>query len=119
MHQDYLPSVPTLGLSTTPFAVLAPSFSLRSILKSQAASKLHPHAIGVGLSLLLLFLLLVLLSSLTLLLIGGFGAAVVAILQLFSLLLLLLLSFGCYFALALACRHGRSYRLRSWARHWP
>ena len=33
MHQVYLSSVPTFDLST-PFAVLAPSFSLRSILKS-------------------------------------------------------------------------------------
>ena len=32
MHQVYLPSVPTFGLST-PFSVLAPSFSLRYILK--------------------------------------------------------------------------------------
>ena len=30
-HQVYLPAVPTFGLST-PIAVLAPSFSLRSIL---------------------------------------------------------------------------------------
>ena len=33
MHQVYLPSVRTFGLST-PFSVLAPPFSLRSILKS-------------------------------------------------------------------------------------
>ena len=46
MHQVYLPSVPTFGVSTL-CAVFAPSFLLRSILKSQAASKLHPHAIGV------------------------------------------------------------------------
>ena len=41
-----LPSVPTSGLST-PFAVLTLSFSVRSILKSSAASKLHPHTTSV------------------------------------------------------------------------